>query len=284
MAILDQRVVMVIFGDNANLSASAAKTIGALLRPGRQGPARGRRRSAGSWSSSSTTRRDGYARLYDAKAGLFYFGWDATRDRLFGWEDLQGNWTTGPHGLLRQRVPRPDDVRRPPVRPSGRRDQEPRLQDEALPDPGRRELYTLAPWEGSAFQALGLGLSLRRAREVRAGASCWETSVDIEIDYATREEPARLPLRVVHRRGDPVHRRASASPRSPSRPAPGSPTPPRSTPWASPTRSRRTRSSGSSRRTGRSSRSCSPTTAPGKGTTSRGRRRSGSRRPHTPCR
>ena len=31
MAILDQRVVMVVFGDNANLSASVAKTIGALL-------------------------------------------------------------------------------------------------------------------------------------------------------------------------------------------------------------------------------------------------------------
>ena len=33
LAILDQRVVMVVFGDNANLSASVAKTIGALLLP-----------------------------------------------------------------------------------------------------------------------------------------------------------------------------------------------------------------------------------------------------------
>src|SRR5262249_5148695 len=33
MAILDQRVVLVVFGDNANLSASAAKAIGALLHP-----------------------------------------------------------------------------------------------------------------------------------------------------------------------------------------------------------------------------------------------------------
>ncbi|HEY2158447.1 MAG TPA: hypothetical protein VGH33_22645, partial [Isosphaeraceae bacterium] len=34
MAILDQRVVLVVFGDNANLSTSVAKTIGALLTPG----------------------------------------------------------------------------------------------------------------------------------------------------------------------------------------------------------------------------------------------------------
>jgi hypothetical protein len=31
MAILDQRVVMVVFGDNANLSASVAKTIELLV-------------------------------------------------------------------------------------------------------------------------------------------------------------------------------------------------------------------------------------------------------------
>ena len=58
---------MVVFGDNANLSASAAKTIGALLLPAvkdrpevADAPARAR-------SSSSTTSRTGYAQLYDAE-------------------------------------------------------------------------------------------------------------------------------------------------------------------------------------------------------------------------
>ena len=94
MEILDRRVVMVIFGDNANLSASVAKTIGALLAP----EAAGRPEAAGlrgELEAFLEDQKEGYAQLYDARAGLFYFGWDATRDRLFGWLDLQGNWTTG---------------------------------------------------------------------------------------------------------------------------------------------------------------------------------------------
>ena len=47
MDILDQRVVLVVFVDNANLSGSVAKTIGALLAPGDQGPPRDRRAPAG---------------------------------------------------------------------------------------------------------------------------------------------------------------------------------------------------------------------------------------------
>ena len=48
-----------------------------------------------------------------------------------------------------------------------------------------REVYTLAPWEGSAFQLLGLQLSLNEP--ARPG---WRTllqhAVDLEIDYSTR--------------------------------------------------------------------------------------------------
>src|SRR5262249_7919211 len=94
MDILDQRVVMVVFIDNANLSASAAKSIGALLHPGiadRPGVAELRQEL----ERFLDDQREGYARLYDAKAGQFYFGRDATKDRLFGWEDAQGRWTTG---------------------------------------------------------------------------------------------------------------------------------------------------------------------------------------------
>ena len=81
MDILDQRVVMVVFIDNANLSAAVAKSIGALLEPRDQGPGRKSPSCGGSWNDSSRIQQEGYARLYDAKAGQFYFGWDATKDR-----------------------------------------------------------------------------------------------------------------------------------------------------------------------------------------------------------
>ena len=95
MAILDARVVMLIFGDNSNLSASAAKTIGALLAPGVKDRPEAVATPRASSKPFLDAQQPGYARLYDAKAGLFYFGWDATRDRLFGWDDLQGNRTIG---------------------------------------------------------------------------------------------------------------------------------------------------------------------------------------------
>ena len=95
MDILDQRVVMVVFIDNANLSAAAAKTIGAALNPSDQGPGRKSPRCGRSWKRFLEDQQAGYARLFDAKAGQFYFGQDATKDRHFGWVDLQGKWITG---------------------------------------------------------------------------------------------------------------------------------------------------------------------------------------------
>ncbi len=46
-----------------------------------------------------------------------------------------------------------------------------------------RELYTLAPWEGSAFQVLGLGLSLGEATRPSWGRLL-RNIVDIEVDFA----------------------------------------------------------------------------------------------------
>src|SRR5205085_6247960 len=86
MAILDQRVVLTVFGDNANLSLSAAKTIGALMVPEvKDRPAvAGLRRELEQFLEDQ---KPGYTRLYDKQAGMFYFGRDATKDRLFGWEE-----------------------------------------------------------------------------------------------------------------------------------------------------------------------------------------------------
>ena len=185
MSLLDGRVVMLIFGDNSNLTASAAKTIGALLAPGikdRPEAVALRRELEGFLEAQAP----GYARLYDEKAGLFYFGWDATRDRLFGWDDLQGvrtighmdylvNEFRGPATFVAARYGLPMDA----IKNLGFK-MKPYLTADG------RELYTLAPWEGSAFQAMGLGLNLGET-----GRPSWKALlknvVDIEVDYATRK-------------------------------------------------------------------------------------------------
>ena len=49
-----------------------------------------------------------------------------------------------------------------------------------------REIYALAPWEGSAFQALGLELSMAEP-DRPSWRQLLEDVVDVEIDYAARE-------------------------------------------------------------------------------------------------
>ena len=94
MALMDRRVVQIVFGDNANLSASVAKAIGALLRPEiRNDPEIVALRTG--MESFLENQKLGYAHLFDTNTGTFMFGWDATRDRLFGWEDGAGNYIVG---------------------------------------------------------------------------------------------------------------------------------------------------------------------------------------------
>jgi hypothetical protein len=182
--ILDRRVVMVVFVDNANLSASCAKTIGALSGAevkDQPGIAELRRKL----ENFIEVQREGYARLYDAKAGQFYFGWDATKDRLFGWADSQGRWTTGhvdylvnefrgPATFVVARFGLPLDA----IRNLGFKMKSYRMRDGS-------DNYVLAPWEGSAFQALGLELSMTEL-ERPSWRRLLEGIVDVEIDYAAR--------------------------------------------------------------------------------------------------
>ncbi len=185
MAILDQRVVLVVFGDNANLSTSVAKSIGALLTPivaGRPEVVAIRR----DLEAFLDDQADGYRHLYDAKVGLFYFGWDATKGRLFGWEDAQGNWTTGhmdyfvnefrgPATFVNARFGLPPDA----IKNLGFKIK-PYLTREG------KTLFALAPWEGSAFQAMGLGLSLSEI-ESPSWRELLGNAVAIEVDFATRK-------------------------------------------------------------------------------------------------
>jgi hypothetical protein len=188
MDVLDGRVVMIVFIDNANLSASAAKTIGALLNPTiRNDPAAiALRRDLEQFLDAQ---REGYARLYDPKAGQFYFGRDATKDRYFGWIDLEGKWVTGhvdylvnefrgPATFVVTRFGLPLDA----IKNLGFKMKPYRMQD-------GRDVYVLAPWEGSAFQALGLELSMSELSRP-SWRRLLENVVDVEIDYSTRH---RLP-------------------------------------------------------------------------------------------
>ena len=174
MDILDQRVVMVVFVDNANLSASVAKTIGTLLRPAikdQPGIAELRREL----EQFLDDQQAGYARLYDAKAGLFYFGWDATQDRLFGWEDLQGKWTTGHVDYLVNEFRGPATFVVAPVRPAPRCDQEPGLQDEAVPDARRARSSTRwPPGRARRSRPWGWASAMTRARSAELAHAAGE--------------------------------------------------------------------------------------------------------------
>src|SRR5690606_15725923 len=94
LAILPQRVAMNVFGRNANLTASVAKAVRPPLVSGlKEEPGGGRIRRE--LEQFLEDQKEGYQDLYDSKVGLFYFGLDATNNRWFGWEDLDGSWKTG---------------------------------------------------------------------------------------------------------------------------------------------------------------------------------------------
>jgi hypothetical protein len=186
MQLLDQRVVMVVFIDNANLSSSVAKTIGALLTPtirDRPGIAQLREKL----ERFLEDQQAGYHELYDAKAGQFYFGRDATKNRHFGWLDLQGRWVTGHVDYL------VNEFRGPATFIVTRFG----LPLEAIKNLGFKmkpyttregqELFVLAPWEGSAFQALGLELSMTELKRP-SWRRLLQNVVEVEIDYSTRKQ------------------------------------------------------------------------------------------------
>ena len=105
LTLLDRRVVLVVFGDNANLSASAAKTIGALLHPSvKDDPVAAEIRRELE-ASSTTRRRVRPALRRPGRPVLLRLGRDPRPPvRLGGPAGPVGH---GPHGLPGQRVPRP---------------------------------------------------------------------------------------------------------------------------------------------------------------------------------
>ena len=186
VALLDRRVTQIIFSDNANLSASVAKAIGALLRPEiRDNPVVAALRTK--LELFLENQMPGYAHLFDTNTGTFVFGWDATRDRLFGWEDSAGHYTVGhmnyfvnefrgPLTFVTLRYGFPIAA----VANAGFTVKPYRAQSGA-------DIYTLATWEGSAFQSFGLTLFMQEL-ENPGWRKILENTADIELDFAVRNK------------------------------------------------------------------------------------------------
>jgi hypothetical protein len=186
MAVLDTRVVQIIFGDNANLTASAAKTIGAL----RHSTLRDEPLTADLCDRLEqfiVHQEEGYRHLYDAQAGTFVFGWNATHNRFTGWEDSNGKWIVGhmdyfmnefrgPLCFVVQRFDLPADA----VKNSGFKIKPYRMVD-------GRDVYTPATWEGSAFQSLGLSLFMQEL-DAPGWRESLENATAIHLDFSTRNK------------------------------------------------------------------------------------------------
>ncbi|MEI8139666.1 MAG: hypothetical protein WCI03_07350 [bacterium] len=182
MTMLDRRVVQVVFGDNANLSASVAKTIGVLLKPevANNPLAKSIR---GRLEQFLDAQRPGYQYLYDSKRGLFRFGWNATHKQYLGWGDPSGVWQVafadyyvnefrGPLQFVLIRFGFPDD----PLRYQA-------FKVKSRVMTSGQELFTLGLWEGSAFQALGLSLFMGE-RSIPGWRANLENTVRINLDYS----------------------------------------------------------------------------------------------------
>ncbi|MEI6788803.1 MAG: hypothetical protein WCL49_10030 [bacterium] len=185
MKLLDERVVKIIFGDNVNLTASVAKSIGALLHPGVKDQPRAIRLRE-KMERFVAAQKPGFEHLFDAETETFIFGWDASKNQFVGWDNGRGGWVVGHQNyfinefrgplmlcLLRYNWPIAA------LKNSGFKIKPYRMQD-------GRDLYTASSWHGSSFQALGLSLFMDEL-----GGEGWrknfENVVDVEIDFAQRK-------------------------------------------------------------------------------------------------
>ncbi len=186
MTVLDQRIVRVVFGDNANLSASVAKAIGALLCPSLEGD-RQLAQLRAEMERFIEDQRAGYQHLYDEDRGLFCFGWNAKTGRLEGWETDEGKWIVGyaDYFVNEFRAPTMFAVVRHGFPVHAYANLGMKIKPYAMRD--GRDIYALAPWEGSAFQALGLSLFMGEL-ESPAMRRLLHNAVDVELDFSSRHD------------------------------------------------------------------------------------------------
>lgn len=184
MGLLDQRVLTIIFGDNANLTAALARSVGALLRAEiRNDPMVAALRDR--IERFIEAQKEGYNHLFDPKTATFVFGWDATADRFVGWDDGRGNWVTGQmnYFINEFRGPWTFTVLRYGLPVAAIRNAGFKIKPYRLGD--GRDTYALAAWDGSAFQLLGLSLFMQELKNP-GWRSSLETIVESELDFSGR--------------------------------------------------------------------------------------------------
>jgi hypothetical protein len=182
MSLLDMRVVQIIFGDNANLTASAAKAVGALLHASvRDDPGAVELRDK--LELFISRQKDGYRQLYDGDSGSFYFGWNATHNRNTGWDDGSGNWIVGHMDYLvnESRGPLQFVVQRFGLPKAAVKNSGFKLKPYRSAD--GRDIYTLATWNGSAFESIGLSIFMQEMRS-QGWRENLENSVEIMLDFS----------------------------------------------------------------------------------------------------
>jgi hypothetical protein len=184
MNLLDQRAVLVIFGDNVNLTASLAKAVGALLEPGvRDEPSVSRLREE--MEGFISAQKAGYEHLFDEETGTFFFGWDATADQMVGWDDGRGNWIRGRmnYFINEFRGPWVLTVLRFGLPEISIRNAGFKIKPYTFSD--GTGTHALAAWEGSMFQLLGLSLFMQEHRNPGWNRSL-ENIVEMALDYSGR--------------------------------------------------------------------------------------------------
>jgi hypothetical protein len=179
LALLDQRLVKVSLGDNVNLSASVAKAIGALLSP--QLPDRPEIAQIREDLDKFLDRqKEGYQELIDSDKGLFYFGLLGRKGRYPGGEKGAAH-----HDYLINEFRNPLDfvvsrfhLNKTPLKNLGIR-----IGPYRMPDGSN--VYTVKPYSGSFFQAVGLGVfpDLKES----SWHSLLNNSVAAESDYCTQK-------------------------------------------------------------------------------------------------
>ncbi len=183
MKVLDRRVAQIIFGDNANLSASLAKAVGALLSPAVAEDRRARI-IRDELEKFLDRQRPGYDHLFDREAGQFCFGWNGTDNAFVGWNQ-DGKWKKahmeylatefrGPLIFVTSRYSFPQSA----ITSQFFRAKSYRFAD-------GRVANMPAPWDGSAFQMFGLSTFMQEERD-----PTWRTfltnAVAVEIDFSKR--------------------------------------------------------------------------------------------------
>ncbi|MDD7986297.1 hypothetical protein PQO01_15205 [Lentisphaera marina] len=159
MEVLDQRVVNIVFGDNVNLTASVAKAIGALLDPklSNNAQANGIRSKLKIFLNKQ---KEGYESLIDPRTQSFYFAWDATNDTYTGWEVNGVFQEAHMNSFINEfRAPWTFVVLYYDLNPATLANAAFKIKP--YPHSSGKDIYTLATWDGSAFQFLGLTNFLR---------------------------------------------------------------------------------------------------------------------------